>query len=89
VSDVQGLLEEINGRLTATGVKYPDTRNFLRSFQKHVDYALKNPSRADYPKLLRKGRDWLSTVMWKHPTFRDDFAKMVDAIDKFKEEHGG
>lgn len=83
------LWDEINGRLTAVAVKHPGTEKFLLSFQKHVRYALNNPSKADHPKLMRKGRDWLTMVMWKHPQFRDDFQKMVEAIDKFKEEHDG
>lgn len=83
---IESLWDEINGRLTATAVKHPGTETFLRSFQKHVRYASKNPSKADHPKLLKKGRQWLTEVMWKHPQFRDDFQKMVDAIDKFVED---
>lgn len=86
---IQSLWDEINGRLTATAVKHPGTELFLRSFQKHVRYALDNPSKADHAKLLRKGRDWLTMVMWKHPMFRDDFQKMVEVIDQFQKEHDG
>lgn len=78
------LLDELDGRLTAVWVKYPDTRLFLLSFQKHVKYALKNPAGADVKKVLRKGRRWLSEVMWKHPLFRPEFEKMIRLIDDFE-----
>lgn len=83
----ESLLDEINGRLTATAVRYPESKLFIWSFQKHVQYALKNPSRADLGKLIRKGRSWLQEMMWKHPAFRDDFQRIIEAIDKFKGEH--
>lgn len=84
MNDIDTLLDELNGRLTAVTVRYPDTRLFILSYQKHVKYALENPQKADYPRVLRKGREWLSKVMWKHPMFRPEFEKMVDLIDKFR-----
>lgn len=86
---IDSLWDEIDGRMTAVAVKFPDTALFLKSFHKHVKFAVANPSKTDHQKLLRKGRDWLTMVMWKHPMFRDDFQRMVEAIDKFKKEHDG
>lgn len=78
------LLEEVNGRLSAVAVKYPESRLFIWSYQKHVQYALNNPSRVDLAKLIRDGKKWLREMVWKHPEFRDDFTAIVERIDKFE-----
>lgn len=84
MTDVQNLLDEINGRLTAVTVRYPDTQPFVMSFQKHVRFALNNPQEARYEKLLKKGRKWLVEMKWKHPLFRPEFSTIVELIDKFE-----
>ena len=85
-----GLLDEINGRLTAVVVRYPETRPFIWSYQKHVQFALKNPEKANVGKVIKKGREWLSEMMWKHPLFRPEFSGIVEAIDRFENrEFGG
>lgn len=84
MTDVQRLLDEINGRLTAVVVTYPAAEPFIESFQKHVRFALLNPKEARYEKLLKKGRKWLNEMMWKHPLFRPEFSTMVGLIDKFE-----
>lgn len=81
------LLDEIDGRLTAVCVKYPDARLFILSYQKHVQFALKNPGKAKIEKVITKGRKWLREVMWKHPIFRPEFQKIIDAIDNFEASH--
>lgn len=78
------LMDEVDGRLTATAVKYPGSHLFILSFQKHVKYALKNPGKSDGPKLIRKGKQWLKEMSWKHPEFRDEFSRIVAAIEKFE-----
>lgn len=78
------LLDEVNGRLTATAVKYPEARLFIWSYQKHVQYALNNPSKVDLVKLIRDGKKWLREMVWKHPEFREDFSAIVERIDKFE-----
>lgn len=83
------LLDELNGRLTSVVVRYPDTRLFIWSYQKHILFALKNPGKAKVSKVIRKGRKWLSEVMWKHPFLRPEFEKMVEAIDRFELRHAG
>ena len=83
MSDVENLLDELNGRLTAVAIKYPKAEPFIESYRKHVRFALHNPERAQYGDLIKKGRKWLSEMMWKHPTFRPEFSVMVDRIDKF------
>lgn len=88
MADVDSLLDELNGRLTAVTVKKPETRLFIWSLQKHIKYAIDNPKNVRIGKLLKKTRNWLVMVKWKHPMFKDDFDPMVSAIDKFKEEHG-
>ena len=87
--DVDTLLDEINGRLTAITVKFPETWAFIWSYQKHVQYALKEPEKANLGKVIKKGREWLSEVMWKHPFLRPDFEKIVEAIDKFEQREFG
>jgi hypothetical protein len=79
------LLDQLNGRLTVVVVEYPATKPFIWSFQKHIQYALKHPGKANIGKLLRKGKRWLSEMMWKHPMFRPEFMGMVELIDKFNE----
>lgn len=85
MTDVEHLLDQAHGRLTAISVKYPDAKPFIESFHKHVRFALNNPKEAKYEKLLKKGRQWLHEMSWKHPMFRPDFMKIVEAIDKFNE----
>jgi len=84
LTDVQNLLDELNGRLTAVTIQYPGSEPFIESFQKHVRFALHNPEKARIGKLLKKGRRWLHENSWKHPIFRDDFQKMVSRIDEFE-----
>lgn len=86
---VAGLLDELNGRLTAVVVKYPETKPFIWSLQKHIQYALKNPGDFDLGELLKKARDWLHEQAWKHPLFRPEFMGMVEAIDKFAKKEIG
>lgn len=88
MTDIQNLLDELDGRLTAVTVTKPDTKLFIWSLQKHIKYAIDNPGNVRFGKLLRKTRNWLVMVKWKHPMFKDDFDQMVTAIDKFQEEHG-
>lgn len=83
MTDVENLLDELNGRLTAVVVKYPDTKPFIESLHKHIRFALNNPEEARYGKLLKKAHQWLHEQSWKHPMFRPDFRAMVDAIEKF------
>ena len=82
--NIDTLLDELNGRLTAVKVKFPGSEDYIESFQKHVRFALHNREKAKIDKLLRKGKDWLRTNAWKHPMFRDDFLVMVQKIDEFK-----
>jgi hypothetical protein len=83
LTDVQNLLDELNGRLTAVAVKYPSTEPFIESLRKHIRFALHNPGKAKYGKLLKKTHSWLNEMKWKHPMFRSDFTAMVELIDKF------
>lgn len=89
MTDLQCLLDELNGRLTAVTIKYPDAKLYIESLQKHVRYALHHPQDVNGVKFFKKVRGWLSLQSWKHPTFRPEFMKMVELIDKFKKEHGG
>lgn len=84
MSDADELLDELDGRLTAATVKFPEAKPFIWSFQKHVRFALSNPKERRMGKLLKKGRQWLSEMAWKHPVFRDDFMPMVKVIDEFE-----
>jgi hypothetical protein len=86
LTDVENLLDELSGRLTAVVVKYPDTQPFIESLHKHIRFALNNPREARYGKLMKKSRQWLHEMAWKHPMFRPDFMAMVDAIDKFEKQ---
>lgn len=88
MSDVDTCLDEVNGRLTAIWVKLPETKPFIWSFQKHVQYALDNPDKADYPRIFDKGRKWLLEMKWKHPMFADEFGRILDVMDKFMEKRG-
>lgn len=83
------LLGELDGRLTATKVKYPEAKLFIWSLQKHIQYALKEPQNVRIGKLLKKTENWLTAMKWKHPMFRDDFEPMVKLIQKFEESRGG
>jgi hypothetical protein len=89
MNDIENLLGEVDGRLTAVTVKMPDTKNFIWSLQKHVKYALNEPQNVRMGKFLKKTNNWLTMVKWKHPMFKDDFDPIVKLIDKFQEEHGG
>lgn len=89
MTDIENLLDELDGRLTAVTVTKPDSRLFIWSLQKHVKYALKEPKNVRMGKLLQKTKDWLVAIKWKHPMFRDDFEPMVKLIERFEEEHGG
>jgi hypothetical protein len=88
MTDVQNLWDEVNGRLTAIVVRYPDTERFIESFRKHVRFALHHPLEARHEKLLKKGKKWLLEVKWKHPLFRNDFDAILNAISKFEESRG-
>ena len=88
MTDADTILDELNGRLTSVTVKYPEAKPFIQSFQKHVVFALNNPKERRMGKLLKKGREWLNTMAWKHPIFREDFMPMVKAIDDFQQQHG-
>lgn len=87
MTNVDTLLDEINGRLSAVCVRYPDARLFILSYQKHVKFALEHPAQAKIEKVINKGRKWLTEVMWKHPLFRPEFQKIIDAIDNFEASH--
>lgn len=84
MTDVANLLDELNGRLTAVTIKYPESEPYIESLRKHIRFALHNPEKARLSKLLKKSRTWLHEQSWKHPTFRPDFMKMVELIDAFK-----
>lgn len=81
-TDVENLLDELNGRLTAVMVKNPGTEPFIESLRKHIRFALSNPKEARLEKLLKKSREWLNLMAWKHPMFRDEFLLMVKKIDE-------
>jgi hypothetical protein len=84
MTDVESLLDELNGRLTSVTVRYPDAEPYIESLRKHIRFALHNPEKARLGKLLKKSRTWLNEQSWKHPIFRADFMKMVELIDKFE-----
>jgi hypothetical protein len=81
---IENLLEQMDGRLTAVVVRYPDTRPFIWSLQKHIQFALKHPREAKLEKLIKKSRAWLNEMMWKHPLFRPEFSAIVSLIDTFE-----
>jgi len=89
MTDLQSFLDELNGRLTAVTVRYPEAALYIESLQKHVRYGLHHPDDVNVDKFLKKVRQWLSVQIWKHPTFRDDFVKMISLLDDFKKKHGG
>jgi hypothetical protein len=80
------LFDEINGRLTAIWVKYPETKPFIWSFQKHVNFCLEHPEQAKPHKVIESGKKWMLEMKWKHPMFKEDFQKILDAIDKFEND---
>jgi hypothetical protein len=82
------LFEEINGRLTAIWIKYPETKPFIWSWQKHVNFCLHNPNdeRAKPHKVIEKGKVWMAEMKWKHPMFREDFDGILKAIEKFEND---
>ena len=86
MSDVENLLDELNGRLTAVWAKHPETYLFIWSLQKHIKYALENPKEVRLGKLMEKAKDWLRVQQWKHPIFRDEFQVMIDRIGKFEDQ---
>ena len=88
MTDVATLLDELDGRLTSVVVKYPETKPFIWSLQKHIQYALKNPGEFIMGELLKKARDWLHENAWKHPLFRPEFMAMVEKIDAFVKRLG-
>lgn len=71
--------------MDALGKRYPETRPFLGSLQKHYRFAMLNPEsdRIKKGKLLLKSQEWLREMRWKHPMFREDFGEMADLIEKY------
>lgn len=82
--DVENLLDAIDGRLTREVIMNPDTKDFIWSLQKHIRFALNNPTKADIPKLMRKSHGWITAMGVKYPQFGETFFE----IKKLIEEHG-
>jgi len=83
VSDLENLLDEVDGRMTRVYIRWPETWGIIWRQQKHVRQALNHPELVNKEKLLMKTRDWLVAAMVNHPMMDDDFRPVVNDISEY------